>query len=413
MNRNKSLPARPSFEQYKKQAKDLVKGRGSWDPQTICRVRQNHLRLGKLSDAEFQAARFALADAQFVIAREHGFESWPKFAKHIESLVRKNSSVSKFESAVDAVVTGDIATLERLLRENPSLIRERSTRRHHATLLIYVGANGVEGYRQKTPGNAVEVTNMLLKAGADVNAVGEMYGGTTTLGLVATSVHPWLAGRQERLMEVLLDHGAGLEGAVAPDYRGGSVVNACLANGRPEAAEFLARRGAALNLEGAAGVGRLDVVEGFFNQDGSLKASATRSQLESGFMWACAYGRTDVAAFLLKTGLDICVQPHGETGLHWAAYGGHLDTVKLLVERRAPLEVKDESHGGTPLGWALYAWGESPKRGRYYEIVAVLVAAGATMDSRWLADPNRGMPLVEKAQADPRMRSALRGEILR
>ena len=28
----------------------------------------------------------ALADAQFVIAREHGFDSWPKFAKHIETL---------------------------------------------------------------------------------------------------------------------------------------------------------------------------------------------------------------------------------------------------------------------------------------------------------------------------------------
>jgi ankyrin repeat protein len=28
----------------------------------------------------------ALADAQFVVAREHGFDSWPKFAKHIETL---------------------------------------------------------------------------------------------------------------------------------------------------------------------------------------------------------------------------------------------------------------------------------------------------------------------------------------
>jgi hypothetical protein len=61
----------------------------------------------------------ALADAQLVIAREHGFESWPKFVKHIEALTREKSPVSQFELAADAIVTGDAAALERLLRENP------------------------------------------------------------------------------------------------------------------------------------------------------------------------------------------------------------------------------------------------------------------------------------------------------
>jgi len=67
-------------------------------------------------------------------------------------------------------------------------------------------------------------------------------------------------------MEILLTYGATLEGAVAPDYTRGSLVNACLANGRPNAAEFLGRRGARLDLDGAAGVGRLDVVKNFFNR---------------------------------------------------------------------------------------------------------------------------------------------------
>ena len=193
-----------------------------------------------------------------------------------------------------------MAALERMLRENPELIRARSTRRHRSTLLLYVGANGVEDYRQRSPKNAVEIAEVLLKAGADVNAVGEMYGGSTTLGLVATSVHPLRTGVQEALIDTLLAHGASFEVAVAPHYTAGSVVNACLANGRGRAAAQLAERGARLDLEGAAGVGRMDVVRSFFNEDGSLKTGATKEQMKSGFNWACEYGSTRIVDFLLQ-----------------------------------------------------------------------------------------------------------------
>jgi hypothetical protein len=67
----------------------------------------------------------ALTGAQFVIARAHGFESWPKFAAHLDGLGRAASPVSTFEAAAEAVVAGDVATLQRLLREQPSLIRAR------------------------------------------------------------------------------------------------------------------------------------------------------------------------------------------------------------------------------------------------------------------------------------------------
>jgi len=484
----KKIPAHPNLKQYKKQAKDLVKARKSGDLEALRRISQYHPRLGMLSGAELQSAAFALADAQFVIAREQGYESWPKFAKHLEALNsehspaslweaaknaviagdvpalerllrensqlfsqeqppayvpsgpgpryagadartiiarehdfasfeefakhlealnRKTSLVSQFESAVDAVISGDLATLERLLRLNPALIRARSTRKHHATLLHYVGANGVEGFRQKTPKNAVKVAEMLLKAGAAVDALAEMYGGSTTLGLVATSIHPWLAGVQDALMQILLEHGAAIDqpGAAGNGQR---AVNGCLANGRPEAAEFLAARGAPLDLEEAAGVGRLDLVKNFFNEDGSLRANATMAQMRSGFNWACEYGRIGVVDFLVQKGLEVGERHHGETGLHWAAFGGHLDIVKLLLERRAPVDVKDERFGGTPLGWALYGWGNPPpgaERDRYDEVVALLVAAGATVEAEWLAD--------EKVGADPKMLAALGGEIRR
>ena len=129
-------------------------------------------------------------------------------------------------------------------------------------------------------------------------------------------------------------------------------------------------------------------------------------------MWACEYGRTSVVDFLLEKALDPGAQPHGETGLHWAAYAGHAGIVKSLLKRKAPVAIKDKRFGGTPLGWALYGWSERPLeagRGGYYEVVARLVTAGAAVEPRWLA----ARSLDEKLSADFRMLAALRGEMPR
>ena len=184
--------------------------------------------------------------------------SWPKFARHIEDLQLVNTAVSAFETAADAIVAGDLATLERLLRDDPSVVHARSTREHRSTLLHYVAANGVENYRQKTPANIVQIAEAILKAGAEVDAVADMYGGNaTTLGLAATSINPLKAGVQNALIDVLLDHGAdiGPSGAgqsvsIVPDPRERS----------RRGAVHLAMRGAPLDLESASGVGRLDLV---------------------------------------------------------------------------------------------------------------------------------------------------------
>ncbi len=421
------LPPRPNLEQYKNLAKDFQYACKSRDPdavhnwaahwvEAIARLRNPDITpdLRRQIDADTEhiqqrwlsfkktherVARCSLTDAQFFIARAHGFDSWPKFAMHLQAMARANSPVSKFEAAVDAIVSGDSTTLDKLLSQNPELAQARSTREHRSTLLHYVSANGVENFRQKTPKNIVDIAELLLSAGADINAESEAYGGrSTTLGLTATSCHPENAGVQIPLMELLIAHGATID---SPD--GASAVNACLQNGRGQAAEFLAGRGARLDLEGAAGVGRLDVVSSFFTEDGNLRPPATQQQMRDGFAWACEFGRTAVVDFLLQRGVkvDAKLSHHGQTGLHWAAYGGHLDTVKLLLDRGAPIDTKDEIYGGTPLGWALYAWGNSPprpERGRYYEAVALLVQAGATLDPQW-------------HENDPRMVAALRGEL--
>src|SRR5207247_4490346 len=127
------------------------------------------------SDSEILGAGLELADAQLLIARWYDFQSWQTLAEYVADVNRAGSPVCQFESAVEAVITGDLATLESLLRGNPELVRARSTRithfdppLHRATLLHYVAANGVEGHRQKTPKNAVEIAKTLLKAGAEV-----------------------------------------------------------------------------------------------------------------------------------------------------------------------------------------------------------------------------------------------------
>jgi len=67
----------------------------------------------------------------------------------------------------------------------------------------------------------VKVAEILLKAGAEVDAMAEIYGGSTTLGLVATSIHPMRAGVQNALIQTLLDYGAGIDhpGAAATAFR--------------------------------------------------------------------------------------------------------------------------------------------------------------------------------------------------
>jgi ankyrin repeat protein len=405
------LPPRPNVEQYKKLAKNLVRACKSGSPgaindwtkewiQTLIKLTgltitpQFRVRIEawveqvqefarqKLSNSESRATKCTLAGAQFVIARSHGFESWPKFSRHLVSLARADSSTSQFELAADAIVSGDLHSLQRLLKANPELIRAGSSREHRATLLHYVSANGVEGYRQKTPKNVVQIAEALLQAGAEVDAEAGVYGGrSTALSLAATSIHPLRAGVQNALLKVLLDHGATLDSA----HRGRALITVCLANGGQSAAVFLADYGAPLDLEGAAGVGRLDVVKSFFNQDGSLKPGASAEQLQRGFLWACEFGRNDVVEFLLVKGADLRGQADtGQSGLHWAVAGGHLSTVKLLLEGGAPLEELN-AYGGTPLGQALWSFINGDPEIDNIPILEELLAAGARIEAGALA----------------------------
>jgi hypothetical protein len=359
------LPFHSSLARYEKQAAELLEARGSGDPQAIEVFHRNHPRFlddkivwlpKDLQDSEIRNAALDLADAQLALARWYSFQDWPALADYVHS-VHQDSAIFQFESAIEALIAGDSETLKSLLRENPQLVRARSTRRNHhdpprhcAMLLHYLGANGVEGHRQKTPPNAVDIMKVVLNAGAEIDALAYLYGGgCTTMSLLVSSCHPANAGLQVALTETLLDFGASIDGV--GDTRWRSPLMTALIFGYLDTAATLARRGARIdNIAAAAGLGRLDEVKRLLptsDPESRHRALALSAQL----------GHADVVRALLDAGEDPDrYNPDGfhshSTPLHQAALAGRDAVVRLLVERGARLDIKDKIYQGTPLGWA-------------------------------------------------------------
>ena len=399
------LPPRPSLDQFRKLAKDLLKACKSGDPDAIGASADRWIgslaraggpraaladrptrdrRAAQVEDFATRKLKAAgstprLADAQFVIARSEGFESWTTFVAHLDRLAHAGSEVAAFEAAADAIVSGDEVALRRMIGADPALVRARSAREHRATVLHYVSANGVETYRQVTPPNIVTIAEILLDAGAEVDAEADVYGGgSTALGLTATSAHPRAAGLQLPLLQLLLDHGALME---KPNLAGNGqgAVMASLGNGCPEAAEFLADHGARLGIVEAAGIGRLDVVKSFFDAGGAPRPGLTAKTIHDAFRHACFYGRVDVVDFLVERGVDLAGHSgDGQTGLHCAGMGGKLEVVNLLLGRGAPLEARNED-GGTVLGQTLWCAAHGGDPAVFVPIVEALIAAGARL----------------------------------
>jgi ankyrin repeat protein len=101
-----------------------------------------------------------------------------------------------------------------------------------------------------------------------------------------------------------------------------------------------------------------------------------------GFLLACEWGRKEVAVFLLDRGTDPAWhRGDGQTALHWAVIGGHVDIVKLLLKRNPPLEAKN-MYGGTVLGQASWSAAHGGDPDAYIEIMEALIAAGARVPEK-------------------------------
>ena len=94
-----SLPARPSLEQLKNQAKDLLKAYRAGQPSAVARFRESMPRLFGASDNQPDPPSVSLRDAQHVVAAEYGFPSWSHMTTHIQ----ERENILMFEMTIEGV----------------------------------------------------------------------------------------------------------------------------------------------------------------------------------------------------------------------------------------------------------------------------------------------------------------------
>ena len=270
----------------------------------------------------------------------------------------------KFIPAVQAINSGDIGALRALLSHDPTLATARSST-SHPTLLQCLALDA----RDVT--NKVDIAKLLVDAGAEINGP-----------LVACA-----SIDNVEIAAYLLDVGAAIDGT-----SNWSPLEEALYWGSDDVRDLLLKRGASVhNLRIAAGLGRVDLIEGYFNSDGSLKREAgeihwpfedalssnlpraadskPQSSIDSGspqsrdvinnaFVYACMHNKIDAAKSLLRKGAEINSIPPGfhypGTALHNAAVHGHRSMVEWLLENGADPNVRDGERGGTPASWAAY-----------------------------------------------------------
>ena len=372
-----SLPARPSLEQLKKRAKELLRAIRAADPDAVARLH------GHLSH---HAGDATLADSQLVIAREHGFASWARLKRHVETIERPGD----FDEAIwgrdtwpflVAVYEGREAAVREMLRGDPTLARAEYA---YMQPLHYA-----------VRGGHVAMAKLLIEAGADPLAEGwsGRLGDDTPLARARD--------REDHEMVAVLEDAVARPRPAAPprDARTTSewreleneMFKIC---GRGDVAGALAM------IERHPGIAQAGLYEAIHH----AHPEVVKLLIEHGadptipWRWACWYtplmhalrypepryetaqllldrgvkaddmnglgmaplhilaneGSVEAAAWLLDHGADIQLRDrdYESTPLAWAARAGRAEMVRFLLTRGARRSVPDDPFWATPLAWA-------------------------------------------------------------
>ncbi len=146
----------------------------------------------------------------------------------------------------------------------------------------------------------------------------------------------------------------------------------------------------------------LPLVEALIQAGADLNFNKDRKS-ETPLIGAASLGAEDVGLLLLDAGARPELRGlFGETALHWAALLGEHRLAARLIPG-SDLNLEDEKYSSPPLGWAIHGWSDPPagNHGRQREVVALLLAAGARVEPRWLES--------EKVRANPQILSVLCG----
>jgi ankyrin repeat protein len=153
----RSLPARPSLSQLRKQAKELLRAYRAGEPAAITEVE----RFERAPDP----ARFVLTDAQRVLARTYGFSSWPALRDHVDGV--------NLAALVAAAEAGDVVAVRRLAKARPDRFVPRP-------------AGFCDGaLRRAVLGRNEELTRVLMRLGANAHAGVWPHGDATSAYAIA------------------------------------------------------------------------------------------------------------------------------------------------------------------------------------------------------------------------------------
>jgi phage FluMu protein gp41 len=364
---SRSLPPRPSLDQLKRQAHELRREHDERNPSAAARIAAHHPRHKRKPLPEILDSPLTLADAQLVIAREYGFDTWAalKDRTSIAADVANFRPHPRFDEALAALDAGDTERLRTLLGSDPTLVDARTNLDppfHYftgATLLHHVAGNPsrgrLEGRRPPLPANSATLARILLEHGADVDAVTLGPNGGDVMGLLMTSKQASDANVVGALVDVLLEFGATL------DVSGDDCLDGPLANHAPRAAEKMIALGARPSVLSAAALGNMELLRQFFDAVGRLisrprrhgKELSERDAIGLALLYAYVRDQHEAVDFLLETdgNWDVTGVNNG-AALHRAAFAGDLETVKRLVARGADTSNRDNPFNSTPLSWA-------------------------------------------------------------